>query len=96
MTRDGDGLVSMPGPRGQCRHDAGRTLAQVVLALANGATSLSDLAALRAQPDVFGAVVSVATVWRTFQHFGLVDLRGMPVAMSKSAADRTCPTNKEG
>ena len=52
----------------QRRHDAGRTLAQMVVALADGATCLSDLAAMRAQPAVFGAVGSEATVWRTFDH----------------------------
>jgi hypothetical protein len=50
----------------QRRHDPGRTLAQVVLGLADGATCLSDLAALRAQPGMFGAVASEATVWRSF------------------------------
>ena len=65
---------------GQRRHDAGRTLAQVVLALADGATCLSDLAALRAQPDMFGKVGSEATVWRTFERVGPVELRGIATA----------------
>ncbi|MGE0305185.1 MAG: IS1380 family transposase [Microbacteriaceae bacterium] len=64
----------------QRRHDAGRTLAQVVLALADGATCLSDLAALRAQPAMFGAMGSEATVWRTFGHVGPVELRGIAAA----------------
>ncbi len=37
----------------QRRHDPGRTLTQMVLALADGATCLSDLAAFRAQPAMF-------------------------------------------
>jgi hypothetical protein len=61
----------------QRRHDAGRTLAQVVLALADGATCLSDLEALRAQPSMFEPVASEATVWRTFGHVGPVELRGI-------------------
>jgi len=64
----------------QRRHDAGRTLAQVVIALADGATCLSDLAALRAQPAMFGPVGSEATVWRTFDHVGPVELRGIAIA----------------
>ncbi len=68
----------------QRRHDAGRTLAQVVLALADGATCLSDLAALRAQPNMFGPVASEATVWRTFDHVGPVELRG--IATARAAA----------
>ncbi|HEY4333904.1 MAG TPA: IS1380 family transposase [Ilumatobacteraceae bacterium] len=68
----------------QRRHDAGRTLAQVVLGLADGATCLSDLAALRAQPAMFGPVASEATVWRTFDHVGPVELRG--IATARAAA----------
>jgi Transposase DDE domain group 1 len=71
----------------QRRHDAGRTLAQMVLALADGATCLSDLAALRAQPAVFGAMGSEATVWRTFDHVGPVELRGIAAARA-AARDR--------
>jgi hypothetical protein len=68
----------------QRRHDAGRTLAQMVLALADGATCLSDLAAVRAQPAMFGTVASEATVWRTFDHVGSVELRG--IAAARAAA----------
>jgi hypothetical protein len=68
----------------QRRHDAGRTLAQVMLALADGATCLSDLAALRSQPQLFGPVASEATVWRTFGHVGPVELRG--IATARAAA----------
>ena len=76
-------MASMP----QRRHDAGRTLAQMVLALADGATCLSDLAAVRAQPAMFGAVASEATVWRTFDHVGSVELRGIAAARA-AARDR--------
>ena len=41
-------------------------MAQVVLALADGATCLSDLAVLRNQPALAGPVASEPTVWRTF------------------------------
>jgi hypothetical protein len=68
----------------QRRHDAGRTLGQVVLALADGATCLSDVAALRSQPAMFGEVASEATVWRTFNHVGPVELRG--IAAARAAA----------
>lgn len=68
------------------RHDAGRTLAQMVLALADGATCLSDLAAFRAQPLVFGAVGSEATVWRSFDRVGPVELRGIAVARAQARA----------
>jgi Transposase DDE domain group 1 len=70
----------------QRRHDAGRTLAQMVLALADGATCLSDLAAMRAQPSVFGSVGSESTVWRTFDHVGPVELRGIAAARAAARA----------
>ena len=80
------GLSSAMAGVGQRRHDAGRTLAQVVLALADGATCLSDLAALRAQPSMFGAVGSEATVWRTFERVGPVELRGIAAARANARA----------
>jgi hypothetical protein len=78
------GLTAAMAAVPQRRHDPGRTLAQVVLALADGATCLSDLAALRAQPGMFGAVGSETTVWRTFDAVGPVELRG--IAAARAAA----------
>lgn len=75
-------MTSVP----QRRHDAGRTLAQMVLALADGATCLSDLAATRAQPAMFGNVASEATVWRTFDHVGSVELRAIAAARAAARA----------
>jgi Transposase DDE domain group 1 len=68
----------------QRRHDPGRTLAQMIIALADGATCLSDLAAVRSQRSMFGPVASEATVWRTFDHIGPVELRG--IATARAAA----------
>jgi hypothetical protein len=76
-------MASVP----QRRHDPGRTLAQVILALADGATCLSDLAAVRAQRSMFGPVASEATMWRTFDHVGPVELRGIAFARA-SARER--------
>ncbi len=56
----------------------------MILALADGATCLSDLAALRSQQLMFGPVASGATVWRTFDHIGPVELRG--IATARAAA----------
>ncbi len=66
------------------RRDPGRTLAQMIHALADGATCLSDLAAVRAQPVIFGAVASEATVWRTFDRIGPASLLG--IAADRAAA----------
>src|SRR5215217_699078 len=70
------------------RHRPGRTLGQMVLALADGADCLSDLAGLRDQPALFGPVASQATAWRTFNQLGPVELRGIDdaVAHARSAA----------
>jgi len=70
----------------QRRHDTGRTLAQMALALADGATCLSDLAAVRAQPAMFGTFGSEATVWRTFDHVGSVELRSIAAARAAARA----------
>ena len=78
------GLSTAMAAVGQRRHDAGRTLGQVVLAFADGATCLSDLAALRAQPSMFGKVGSEATVWRTFERVGPVELRGIAAARAQA------------
>jgi hypothetical protein len=44
--------------------DRGRLLAQVAVMLAGGGECVSDLAALRDQPELFGDVASSATIWR--------------------------------
>lgn len=46
-------------------HDRGDVLVDVAVAIADGAETISDLAVLRHQPDLFGTVASHATVWRT-------------------------------
>ena len=45
-------------------HDRGRLLAQVAVMLAGGGECVADMAALRDQPDLFGAVASGPTIWR--------------------------------
>jgi Transposase DDE domain group 1 len=65
-------------------HRPGRTMAQMVLALADGATALSDIAVLRNQPALTGAVASDPTVWRTFDAVGPAELRG--IATARAAA----------
>ncbi|HLM17480.1 MAG TPA: IS1380 family transposase, partial [Acidimicrobiia bacterium] len=82
-----DGLSRAMASVPQRRHDPGRTLAQMVLALADGATCLSDLAPIRAQRSMFGDVASEATVWRTFDQIGPVELRGITSARA-SARER--------
>jgi hypothetical protein len=46
------------------RHFPGQVLADLAVAIADGARSISDLAGLRDQPSLFGPVASTATAWR--------------------------------
>lgn len=51
-------------------HDRGRVLADLAIAIADGASAISDLRVLADQPDLFGQVASVPTAWRAL---GAVD-----------------------
>ena len=67
-------------------HDRGQVLTQLAVAIADGATTLSDIAVLRHQPALFGAVASTPTVWRT-----LTALTAEPltrIAAARAAARR--------
>jgi hypothetical protein len=46
-------------------HDRGRVLADLAVAIADGARVLSDVATLRDQGELFGPVASDPTLWRT-------------------------------
>src|SRR5829696_1541503 len=51
------------GQPGRARHRAGKVLADLAVMLADGGDCLSDLAALRDQPGLFGPVASTPTAW---------------------------------
>lgn len=48
-------------------HDRGEVLVDLAVALADGATTISDMRVLGDQPGLFGAVASVPTTWRTLE-----------------------------
>jgi hypothetical protein len=48
-------------------HDRGEVLVDVAVTLADGGETISDLAVLRHQPEVFGEVASTPTAWRTLE-----------------------------
>lgn len=50
----------------RARHDPGKVLLDVATAVALGGDCLADVAAVRSQPEVFGAVASDPTVSRVF------------------------------
>lgn len=60
-----EGLRPMRRRRGV--HDPGRVVRDLAVMLASGGSHLSDLAAVRDQEPLFGAVASDATAWRTVE-----------------------------
>jgi len=67
-------------------YDRGQVLTQLAVAIADGATTLSDIAVLRHQPDLFGAVASTPTVWRTLAALTAESLTR--IAAARAAARR--------
>jgi hypothetical protein len=63
------GLSAAMAPTKQRRrgHDRGRVLMDLAVSIADGGETISDLAVLRDQPDLFGAVASTPTAWRTLE-----------------------------
>lgn len=65
-------------------HDPGVVLTHVAVAIANGADCLSDVAVLRAQPELFDPIASQATVWRALRAATSVELRRIPRALAQA------------
>lgn len=53
-----------PARQRRSAHDPGRVLRDLIVMIADGGDCVSDLAALRDQPDLFGEVASTSTAWR--------------------------------
>jgi hypothetical protein len=58
----GEALAGLRRPR--ARHDPGRVLVDMAVAVADGATTISDVAVLGDQAELFGSVASDSTCWR--------------------------------
>lgn len=80
------GLSEALAPTKQRRrgHDRGRVLTDLAVAIADGATSISDLRVLADQPDLFGTVASVPTAWRALEAVDEVTLAR--IARARAAA----------
>lgn len=77
-----------PSRQRQGGHDPGRVAVDVAVMLADGGESISDLAVLRDQPQLFGAVASPATAWRVLDGIdagALSRLRGARAAARELA-----------
>lgn len=68
-------------------HDRGEVLVDVVVMLADGGDTISDVAVLRDQPDLFGEVASHATVWRTLEAVDETALDRIKTARAQARAN---------
>ena len=82
------GLSRAMAPTRQRRsaHDPGKVLADLAVSLADGADCLADLAVLRANPDLFGAVASDPTAWRVVSSIGPAELDAINAARAAARA----------
>jgi hypothetical protein len=67
-------------------HDRGEVLVDLAVALADGATSITDIRILADQPSLFGEVASAPTVWRTLEAIDEKTL--VRIASARAAARR--------
>jgi hypothetical protein len=67
-------------------HDRGDVLVDVAVMLADGGETISDVAVLRDQPDLFGEVASHATVWRTLEAVDDATLARVKAARAEARA----------
>jgi hypothetical protein len=68
-------------------HDRGRVLVDMAVAIADGATAISDLRVLADQPALFGDVASVPTTWRTLEAIDTDVLERIASARAKARAE---------
>lgn len=63
------GLSAAMAPTKQRRrgHDRGQVLVDLAVSIADGGETITELAVLRDQPDLFGQVASTPTAWRTLE-----------------------------
>lgn len=83
-----EGLSAALAPTKQRRrgHDRGRVLTDLAVAIADGATAISDLRVLADQPELFGTVASVPTVWRALSAVDEATLARIAQARARARA----------
>ena len=84
---DGWGKVLVPTYKPLPSHFPGQVLADLALAVADGATSISDLKALRGQPGLFGPVASMPTAWRVLDRVNEAHLPGITACARQGKAE---------
>jgi hypothetical protein len=79
-------VAMAPTKRRRRGHDRGEVLVDLAVAVADGATSISDLRVLSDQPALFGEVASAPTAWRTLESIDEAALAR--IAIARAAARR--------
>lgn len=72
--------------RGMPVHFPGAVLADLTVAIADGADSITDLQALRDQPGIFGPVASTPTAWRVLDRVSANHLPALRAGRAKARA----------
>jgi hypothetical protein len=67
-------------------HDRGEVLVDLAVMIADGGEAISDLAVLRDQPELFGAVASNPTAWRTLHAIDDAALERLKTARARARA----------
>ena len=80
--------------RRRTRHDPGRVLTDLAVAIADGAECISDIATLVDQPGLFGPVASDSTVWRLLEHLDAANLARVATRSGGGPRDRLGPTGR--
>jgi DNA-binding NarL/FixJ family response regulator len=75
---------ALDGLRGWARHNPGRVLVDLAMAIADGAETISDIAVLADQPALFGPVASASTSWRLVDALGRVQLNATTAARARA------------
>src|SRR3954463_9558487 len=75
-------LAGRAGPRP--RHDPGRVLVDLAVAIADGAEAITDIAVLADQPDLFGPVASDSTCWRLLEALDEPRLEAVAAARARA------------
>jgi hypothetical protein len=78
----GDALAGLRQRR--AGHDPGRVAVDLAVMIADGGEAIADLAVLRDQADLFGAVASDPTVWRVLSNIDTQLLAGLRVARAQA------------
>jgi len=80
------GLSMAMAPTKQRRrgHDRGHVLVDLAMSIADGGDAIADLAVLRNEPNLFGAVASDSTAWRTLDAVDSAALKRIAVARAEA------------